>query len=70
MITLNCKAILFDLDGTLIDSAPRIQRLWVDWGRSHNIPPQSILDVMHGRRADETISLVAPHLSLKDEVYA
>lgn len=70
MKTLNCRAMLFDLDGTLIDSASRIQRLWQDWGRRHGIAPQSILDVMHGRRAGETISLVAPHLSIKDEVYA
>lgn len=70
MLTLNCQAILFDLDGTLIDSTIRIQRLWVDWGSRHGIPPQSILEVMHGRRAGETISLVAPHLSVKDEVFA
>ena len=69
MSTLTCKAILFDLDGTLIDSASRIQRLWVDWGKRHGITAQSILEVMHGRRADETIQLIAPHLSLKEEVY-
>jgi sugar-phosphatase len=27
-------------------------------------------EVMHGRRANEIIHLVAPHLSIKDEVYA
>lgn len=70
MITLNCKAILFDLDGTLVDSASRVQRLWVDWGKRHGIAPQSILEVMHGRRADETIRLVAPHLPLRDEFLA
>jgi haloacid dehalogenase superfamily, subfamily IA, variant 3 with third motif having DD or ED/haloacid dehalogenase superfamily, subfamily IA, variant 1 with third motif having Dx(3-4)D or Dx(3-4)E len=70
MSSLNCKAILFDLDGTLIDSAFRIQRLWADWGKRHGIPARSILEVMHGRRADETIRLVAPHLPLQDEVYA
>lgn len=70
MTVLNCQAILFDLDGTLIDSTSRIQRLWVDWGSRHGIAPQSILDVMHGRRAGETISLVAPHLSVQDEVVA
>ena len=68
MITLNCKAILFDLDGTKVDSALRLQRLWQEWGRRHGIDPESIMDVMHGRRAGETISLLAPHLSVRDEV--
>lgn len=69
MTILNCQAILFDLDGRLIDSTSRIQRLWVDWGTQHGIASQSILEVMHGRRAAETIRLVAPHLSVIDEVY-
>jgi beta-phosphoglucomutase-like phosphatase (HAD superfamily) len=45
---MNCQAILFDLDGTLIDSTLRIQRLWVDWGSRHGIAAQSILEVMQG----------------------
>jgi mannitol-1-/sugar-/sorbitol-6-phosphatase len=68
MLTMNCQAILFDLDGTLVDSALRVQRLWLEWGEQNSIDPQSIMDVMHGRRADETIRLVAPHLSLQDEM--
>jgi sugar-phosphatase len=39
MVSLKCKAILFDLDGTLVDSACRVQRLWLDWSRKHNIDP-------------------------------
>jgi sugar-phosphatase len=70
MLTLNCQAILFDLDGTLIDSAVRIQRLWEEWGELHGIAPQFLMEVMHGHRAGETISIVAPHLSVQDEVEA
>ena len=68
MQTLNCRAILFDLDGTLVDSAFRVQRLWLEWGKRHGIDPQSIMGVMHGRRAGETIQIVAPHLSVNDEL--
>lgn len=68
MLTLNCLAILFDLDGTLIDSAFRVQRLWLEWGKRKGIDPQSIMGVMHGRRAGETIRIVAPHLSVEDEL--
>ncbi len=70
MYTLTCQAILFDLDGTLIDSASRVQRLWIAWSKRRGIDTQSLLEVMHGRRADETIRLVAPHLSVQDEFRA
>jgi len=68
MSDLNCQAILFDLDGTLVNSAFRVQRLWLEWGNRHGIDPQSIMGVMHGRRAGETIRIVAPHLSVEDEL--
>ena len=67
MLIFNCQAILFDLDGTLVDSASRVQRLWLEWGKRHGIDPQYILKVMHGRRADETIRIVAPHLPVEEE---
>jgi len=70
MYTLNCQAILFDLDGTLVDSAVRVQRLWVKWSKKRGIDTESLLEIMHGRRADETIRIVAPHLSVQDEFQA
>jgi mannitol-1-/sugar-/sorbitol-6-phosphatase len=70
MSTLHCKAILFDLDGTLVDSATRVQRLWLEWSRKHDIDPHFLLEVMHGRRADETIRIVAPHLPVQEEFQA
>jgi mannitol-1-/sugar-/sorbitol-6-phosphatase len=70
MSTLNCQAILFDLDGTLVESTFFIERSWQDWGTQHGIPPQRMAEVMHGRRAHEIIHIVAPHLSIHDEVHA
>lgn len=70
MLTLNCQAILFDLDGTLVESTFFIERLWQDWGLQHGIAPQQMSEVMHGRPAVEIINIVAPHLSATEEVYA
>jgi mannitol-1-/sugar-/sorbitol-6-phosphatase len=70
MYTLNCQAILFDLDGTLVDSAVRVQRLWVEWSKRRGIDTQALLEIMHGRPAAETIRLAAPHLSVQDEFQA
>ncbi len=70
MYILNCQAILFDLDGTLIDSATRVQRLWVEWSKRRGIDTELLLEIMHGRPAAETIRLAAPHLSVQDEFQA
>ncbi len=70
MTTLNCKAILFDLDGTLVESTFFIERLWQDWGVQHGVTPQRMSEVMHGRPASEIINIVAPHLSIREEVHA
>jgi sugar-phosphatase len=70
MLTLNCQAILFDLDGTLIESTLYIERLWQDWGLQHGVTARYMSEVMHGRRAVEIVSSVAPHLQVEDEVYA
>ena len=69
MSTLNCQAILFDLDGTLVESTLFIERLWQDWAMQHGVTAQRMSEVMHGRRANEIIHIVAPHLSIRDEVY-
>ena len=70
MFSITCQALLFDMDGTLIDSSVRIQRLWQAWSRRHDLDLEAILRVMAGRRAAETIRLVAPHLDVGAEVQA
>jgi sugar-phosphatase len=64
---IECTAILFDLDGVLIDSTENITRHWQDWAQLHNLDLAAIMQVMHGRRTIETIQLVAPHLPAEEE---
>ena len=37
MQQLECTAILFDLDGVLIDSTECITRHWEEWARQHGL---------------------------------
>jgi sugar-phosphatase len=60
-------AVLFDMDGTLIDSMAHDERLWTRWAERHGLDPESILTVSHGRRTIETIREVAPHLATEEE---
>ncbi|NMC13632.1 MAG: HAD-IA family hydrolase [Chloroflexi bacterium] len=64
---IECDALLFDLDGVLLDSTECIRNTWKMWGEKHGIPFEKIMAVAHGRRAVETIQIVAPHLNAEEE---
>jgi sugar-phosphatase len=66
--SFRCKAILFDLDGVLVDSAECVERTWRDWATHHSLDPQRVIALAHGRRTIETVQLVAPELSAEAEL--
>lgn len=65
-----CRAVLFDLDGVLVDSTSYIEEQWRGYARSKGLAPEPFLKFCHGRRALETIRLAAPHLDAEAEVAA
>jgi len=68
--SLSCKAILFDLDGVLVNSAELVERTWRVWAARHQLDAEKVIAVAHGRRTIETVRIVAPHLSVDTEVAA
>ncbi len=68
MRRFECSAILFDLDGVLVDSAAWIELQWRYWAERRGRDPAPFLRVCHGRRAVETIRLAAPDLNAEAEV--
>lgn len=66
--TLECDAILFDLDGVLVDSTTRVAQTWERWALKHQLDPARVIEAAHGQRTIETVQLVAPHLAATDEV--
>ena len=67
MIQIECDAILFDLDGVLVDSTACIIRHWGQWAEQHDMDVNKIMKVAHGRRIVETIGLIAPQLDAEEE---
>jgi sugar-phosphatase len=67
---LQCRAILFDLDGVLVDSRRCIERIWRTWAATRGLDAEPFLRVAHGRRTAETLRLVAPDLDAAAEVGA
>jgi sugar-phosphatase len=68
MPIFNCSAILFDLDGVLVDSTGSVDRQWREWGRAKGIDGDKIMAIAHGVRSLEVIRRVAPHLNAEAEV--
>ena len=64
---LECDAILFDLDGTLINSLPAVNRAWSAWALRHGLDPDEVLPKIHGRRSIDSVRLLAPHLDADEE---
>nr|WP_238485526.1 sugar phosphatase [Rahnella ecdela] len=48
---VECKGFLFDLDGTLVDSLPAVERSWINWALSWGVDPQDVLAFIHGKQA-------------------
>ena len=65
---LAASALLFDLDGVLVDSTASVEHPWREWATGHGLDVAKILAVVHGRRAIDTIREQAPHLDAEREL--
>ncbi len=61
------KAILFDLDGVLVDSTECVERTWRGWATRNSLDPNRVISLAHGRPTRATVRLVAPHLNVEAE---
>lgn len=65
VITLPFQGLLFDLDGTLVNSLPAVERAWSQWSIENGLNPDEVVPKIHGRRAIDSIAILAPHLDLE-----
>lgn len=56
-------AILFDMDGTLVESDEAVARSWAAWAREYRVAEADLVRVAHGVPSDGTIRLLRPDLT-------
>ncbi len=60
-ISMQCSAVLFDLDGVLIDSTPAVERVWSRWAIERGFDPKEVVARAHGRPSLTTIREYLPN---------
>lgn len=66
-IAFRKQAILFDLDGVLVDSKIPVERSWADWAQRNHLDVERVVAESHGRRTIETVQMFTPHLDAEKE---
>jgi mannitol-1-/sugar-/sorbitol-6-phosphatase len=61
MIEIRCAALLFDLDGVLINSTPAVARVWRSWAIEHGFNPEEVVARAHGRPSLTTVREYLPN---------
>lgn len=64
-VTLEVDTILFDMDGTLIDSTPAVNATWASFARQYNLDLDYVMQTCHGYRTVENLKRFIP--SIPDE---
>jgi mannitol-1-/sugar-/sorbitol-6-phosphatase len=67
MTIIHCDALLFDLDGVLIDSTPAVARVWSGWARERGFDPTTVVHMAHGRPSRATIAELLPGMDVDQE---
>ena len=67
MPSFSCSAILFDLDGVLLDSTRVVAQQYTRWAQEHGLDPAEVMKAAHGVRTIEVVRRVAPHLDAEAE---
>jgi sugar-phosphatase len=61
MKEISCAALLFDLDGVLINSTPAVARVWAQWALEHGFNPEEVVARAHGRPSLTTVKEYLPN---------
>lgn len=57
---LTVRALLLDMDGTLVDSDAVVTRVWRGWAAEQGLDPDHVLSVAHGRQGHLTMATLLP----------
>ncbi|GAA1385662.1 HAD family hydrolase [Kitasatospora putterlickiae] len=58
--TFTPRALLLDMDGTLVNSDAVVERCWRRWAEAYGLDQTEVLRVAHGRQGQATMAVLLP----------
>ena len=68
LVNLTCKAVVFDMDGTLVDSTQVVEAAWASWAARHHLVIKDVLSFSHGRPTIATLERFLPGRDHSEEL--
>ncbi|NYV77470.1 HAD-IA family hydrolase [Streptomyces sp. UH6] len=59
-VEISVRALLLDMDGTLVNSDAAVERVWRRWAASQGLDGDHVVKVAHGRQGHATMALLLP----------
>ena len=66
--SVSARAVLLDMDGTLVNSDAVVERLWSEWAEEQGLPWDVVEPVIHGRQGWLSMSLLLPDRPMEENL--
>ncbi|MEU1025791.1 HAD family hydrolase, partial [Streptomyces sp. NPDC005904] len=63
---LTVRAVLLDMDGTLVNSDAVVERCWRRWAERYGLDFGEVIEVVHGRQGYASMALLLPDRPMAD----
>ncbi|MHB9862211.1 HAD-IA family hydrolase [Streptomyces sp. YIM S03343] len=60
-VVLTARALLLDMDGTLVNSDAVVERIWRQWADRHGLNGDEVMKVVHGRQGQASMAMLLPN---------
>lgn len=65
---LTARAVLLDMDGTLVNSDAVVERCWRRWSEKHGLDFDEVIHVVHGRQGYASMAVLLPERPMEENL--